>query len=323
MNIRTKEIGGYIEFEYFHGEMLYNNGIRLDCGRSCLGYLIKSKQIKRLAMPSFMCDAVFDLCKDYGVTMDFYEVGYDFLPQNPLVYDEAYLYLCNYYGQLKEDIVNEYRNKFSRVIVDNSQAYFTKPVDDIDTLYTCRKFFGVPDGGILYTKSTLEVELEQSESHMHMGYLMGRFERTASEFYAESADNNDRFEGQSVKRMSKLTENILHGIDYIYIKERREENYNYLHEFFKERNRLNLVSPPGPYAYPLLVSDTNGVRQQLAREGIYIPVLWPNVTKEQDKSTVAYDLAMNILPLPCDQRYGLEEMEYLCKKIEYSLDINK
>ena len=314
-----REIGGYIEFEYFHGNMLHENGIKLDCGRSCLGYLIRARHISRIAMPSFMCDAVLDLCKDQGVQMDLYEVGYDLLPLDPAVHEDGYLYLCNYYGQLSEETVKRYREKYPRIIVDNSQAYFSEPVADTDTLYTCRKFFGVPDGGILYTTAVLNEKIEQSESHIHMGYLMGRLERTASEFYVESADNNDRFEGQPVRRMSKLTENILHGIDYTYIKERREENYNFLHECFGSMNRLNIVTPSGPYAYPLLVKDTDGVRKKLAQEGIYIPVLWPNVTKEQDKNSIGYDLAMNILPLPCDQRYDKEDMKYLCEKIKSSL----
>jgi len=31
----------------------------------------------------------------------------------------------------------------SRLIVDNTQAFYAQPLEDIDTFYTCRKFFGV------------------------------------------------------------------------------------------------------------------------------------------------------------------------------------
>ena len=31
-----KEIGGYMDFETFHGEMLYSDGILLNTGRACL-----------------------------------------------------------------------------------------------------------------------------------------------------------------------------------------------------------------------------------------------------------------------------------------------
>lgn len=41
-----KEIGGYIEFETYHGSMLHSDGILLNCGRNCLAYLICARQIK-------------------------------------------------------------------------------------------------------------------------------------------------------------------------------------------------------------------------------------------------------------------------------------
>ena len=35
-NGSMKEIGGYIEFEKYEGKMLHEDGILLNCGRSCL-----------------------------------------------------------------------------------------------------------------------------------------------------------------------------------------------------------------------------------------------------------------------------------------------
>ena len=309
-----KEIGGYIEFEYYHWKMLHEDGIKLDCGRSCLAYLIEAKRIKKIAMPSFMCDAVFNLCTRYGVEMDFYKVGYDLKPEQVCFDNEEYLYLANYYGQLTNEEIKRYKEMHERIIVDNTQAYFSEPVENVDTLYTCRKYFGVPDGGILYTDKLLSKDLPRSESFNQMEYLMGRFERSASEFYEKSSINNDRFEDQPTLQMSLLTENLLHGINYEFVKKRREENYAYLENRFGMINRLSVKMAEGPFAYPLMISENaSAIRKQLAREKIYIPVLWPNVIKEE--GTVNYDLAMNILPLPCDQRYGLDEMAYMADRI--------
>ena len=311
-----KEIGGYIEFEYFHGNMLHGDGLKLDCGRSCLAYLFETKKISKLALPSFMCDAVFELCDRYEVHMDFYEVGYNLKPKALQIDEDEYLYLVNYYGQLSSKDIRHYREMYPNVIVDNTQAYFAEPVDDVDTLYTCRKYFGVPDGGILFTGAKRESDLPRSESFDKMTYLMGRFERTASEFYSQSALNNDRFIGQPVQRMSKLTENLLRGLDYDRIRRTREKNFGYLDEAFASINRLEITAPAGPFAYPLLIDHNAAeIRKKLASEKIYIPVLWPNVLEDREENSIDHDLALNILPLPCDQRYGLEEMEYLKKKI--------
>lgn len=310
-----KEIGGYFEFEHYHGKMLHDDGIKLDCGRSCLAYLIQARNIKRIAMPSFMCDAVFDLCKQYNVELHFYDVNYDFKPKNLMLAEGEYLYLANYYGQLSTVDIEGYREQFKRVIVDNTQAYFEEPISNIDTLYTCRKFFGVPDGGILYTTCVLNEEIDQSESYSHMNYLLGRFERSASEFYEESARNNNRFEGQPLLRMSKLTENLLRGIDYELVKSRRDENYAYLHSVLAGKNRLQLKQISGPFAYPLLLDEEHNLRKELAKEKIYIPVLWPNVVNDTAPKKTDYDLAMNILPLPCDQRYTIEDMKRMSDTI--------
>ena len=56
---------------------------------------------------------------------------------------DGYLYIVNFYGQLS----NQYIESLGcNIIVDNAQSYFQEPINGIDTLYTCRKFFGVPDG---------------------------------------------------------------------------------------------------------------------------------------------------------------------------------
>ena len=42
-----REIGGYIELDTYTGKMLYDDGIKLNCGRNALQYLIKAKKIKK------------------------------------------------------------------------------------------------------------------------------------------------------------------------------------------------------------------------------------------------------------------------------------
>lgn len=309
------EIGGYIEFEHFHGSMLHGDGIKLDCGRSCLAYLIKAKKIKKIAIPSFLCDSVFYLCERYGVQLHYYQVGLDFLPKEIEIDVDEYLYLVNYYGQLDQTIIEQYRDKYKHVIIDNSQAYFDEPVSGVDTLYTCRKFFGVPDGGILYTDAELDEEPELSESWNHMEHIFGRFERSASEFYSQSAANNKRFMNQPIRTMSKLTENLLHGIDYNFVKNVRTNNFNFLADHLSGMNKLHLKESAGAFAYPLLIENAEVLRKNLIQNKVFVPVLWPNAIGDDAISDMDKYLAKNILPLPCDQRYTAEDMQTICELI--------
>ena len=44
-----KEYGGYIEFENYHGNMLHEGAISLNCGRNALAYLCEAKKIKTVS----------------------------------------------------------------------------------------------------------------------------------------------------------------------------------------------------------------------------------------------------------------------------------
>lgn len=311
-----KEIGGYIEFEHFHGMMLHEDGIKLDSGRSCLAYLIQLKNIQKILLPSFLCDAVFDLCKNYKVQLRFYQVDENFQPTCISPDDNEYLYLVNYYGQLQNEKIINFRDKFKHIIVDNTQAYFNDPIPCVDTIYTCRKFFGVPDGGILYSDRELVMNIEQSVSWNHMEYILGRFECSAADFYSQSVENNNRLTGVPIRRMSKLTENLLHGIDYEFIKSTRNDNYNYLSERLGSKNLLKLNHVIGPFAYPFMVENGKILRKKLIEKKIYVPILWPNVENAKTASEMDRYLAKNILPLPCDQRYAESDMQTICDLIE-------
>lgn len=68
--------------------------------------------------------------------------------------------------------------------------------------------------------------------------------------------------------------------------------------------------------YPLLIADGMKVRKQLQQMKIYVPTLWPNVLDECKHGTFEYKFAADILPIPVDQRYGVEDMEYLVEAIQ-------
>ena len=51
--------------------------------------------------------------------------------------------------------------------------------------------------------------------------------------------------------------------------------------------------------------------KKLQKNKIYIPTLWPNVLEECPKDSMEYYYAEDILPIPVDQRYGIEDMKYL------------
>lgn len=304
-----REIGGYIELNTYTGKMLHDNGIKLNCGRNALAYIIKAKNIKKLWMPKFMCDSCDKVLSDNNVDVQYYSIGLDF--KASIKEWDGWIYVVNFYGQLSNDYLASIGD---RIIVDNAQAYFQDPVPGVDTLYTCRKYFGVADGAILYTDKYIKIDT-QDESFDRMHFLLGRYERSASEFYAEYVENNQLFRKEPVKSMSKLTENLLHGIDYEMVRKSRTRNFTYLHDKLYSMNKLNLLVPDGAFMYPLYIENGEKIRKQLQVKKIFIPTLWPAVFKLCGEKELEYDMAKNILPIPVDQRYGIEDMDYLVEEI--------
>ncbi len=298
------EIGGFLEFERYHGAEYHNDCLKINTARNCLKYLIEKRQIKKLWISRWNCSAVLDTCRESGIQIGFFDLDDEFKPILPAEYRPIdYVYVVNYYGQLPEI-------HYEHMIMDNVQAFFQRPSPRIDTIYTCRKYFGVTDGAYLYTDARLDRELEQDLSYRRIEYLVGRYERSASEFFSAYQDNEKYLDSLPLMKMSAYTENILRSIDYEYVKKRREENFAYLNDRLKKHNLLNISTTVGPFAYPLYVEHGNALRKRLQFEKIYIAKLWPNITEGRER-----ELADNILPIPCDQRYGQKEMDLICKEI--------
>ena len=111
------------------------------------------------------------------------------------------------------------------------------PIAGIDTVYSCRKFFGVPDGGYVYCTTFLKNALSQDASKDRMTHVLGRYEgENASDYYAAFKSNDRSFKDLPLMEMSKLTHNLLKAADYDSICQKREENFEYLHKALGDKN---------------------------------------------------------------------------------------
>lgn len=197
------EIGGYLEFERYQGEEYHTGCLKLNTARNCLKYLIEARNINKLWLSRWNCSAVLDTCENSGIEIGYFDLDSNLKPVMPPDYKSSdYVYVVNYYGQVSEV-------HFEHMILDNVQAFFQKPIDGVDTIYTCRKYFGVTDGAYLYTDARIERELKQDLSWRRVEYLVGRFEKSGSECYTSYQSNEELLDFLPLERMSALTENIL------------------------------------------------------------------------------------------------------------------
>ncbi|MBR3768526.1 MAG: hypothetical protein IKL10_09865 [Clostridia bacterium] len=315
----AKEIGGYLEFEHYNTSEYYSDLIALNTARNALLYLLIAKKIKKLYLPYFLCDSVYTLCEQNGFEYEFYSINPDFTPvfSEELGKDE-YLYVVNFYGQLTDEGILNLKKKHENIILDNVQAFFRKPIENIDAIYCCRKFFGVPDGAYLSTDAVLSEPLETDKSKDRLVHLFGRFEESASEYYKKFQENEHTFENLPLRYMSELTHNLLRAVDYEFVASARSSNFRTLDNLLKDVNTIQPRFNDGAYCYPLYLKNGLSIKRELAKNNIFIPTLWPNAAEL--KGTLECDYAENILPLPVDQRYNAEDMEYLAKEVLKCID---
>lgn len=310
-------IGGYFSLELPLHEEYHKDAIRLNTGRNCLEYILRARGYKKVYIPYYTCDVVLEPFKKLGIPYEYYHVNIhlEIRDRFTLKEGEALLY-TNYYG-LKQRYVEQLAAKVGdRLIVDNTQAFYAKVVEGIDTFYTCRKFFGVSDGAYLYTDNLLDVELEQDQSYERMLSLTKRIDLSPEAGYQDFRDTSKALVGQPIKRMSKLTQRMMQGIDYETVAKQRRANYQTLHEALGKEN--NLVLPleddAVPMVYPYLV-PVKGLREKLIENKIFVARYWPSVLECTMPDDIDYLLAYQMQPLPIDQRYGIEEISRIFKII--------
>lgn len=305
-----KEIGGYFAFGDLVDKEYYNNCLRFNSARNSLRYLIEKRGIKKIYLPYYLCDSMDDVCKKTEVIVKHYHISKEFLPIiEDEILDDEYVCIVNYYGILGDDIILSLKEKYHRIVVDNTHAFFSKPIDGIDTIYSCRKFFGVPDGSYLSTDLKMDDHIVKGKSFFRAKHLFGRLEYSASDFFNEYRKAEMSFD-DDIAEMSDMTRCIMGALDYGRIEKKRRENISFMHSCLGERNELDFKIENMCFMYPFLCNNSESLREELIKNRVYVPVLWPNVL-ESKENIFEYRLAKDIIPIPIDQRYDLHDMKYI------------
>ena len=317
-------IGGYFSLELPKYEEYHTNAIKLNTGRNCLEYILRSKKYSRVYIPYYSCIVMLEPFQKLGVNYSFYHINHnlEIAEEITLHRNEAILYI-NYFG-LKERYIRKLSEDYgNRLIVDNTQAFYSPPISGIDTFYTCRKFFGVPDGAYLYTDASSDFELEQDVSYDRVESLVKRIDLSPEAGYKDFRKVSDGFIGQSIKKMSALTERLMQSIDYTSVAQSRRNNFIRLHKALSSTNLLNinLDASTVPMTYPYL-TKASLLRENLISKKIFIPKFWPCVLEWCTSYDIEHILARDLCPLPIDQRYNIEDMDIIIKNIELTNPID-
>ena len=123
--------------------------------------------------------------------------------------------------------------------------------------------------------------------------------------------------------MSPLTKRILSGIDYDLAREKRRDNFEYLHKHLREKNGMSQLLDGStasgsfiPFCYPYLIDDGASLRDTLIKNRIYSPVYWPELKNSKVLNSSEITFVNNIVCMPIDQRYTTADMNRIIECVD-------
>ena len=316
-------IGGYFEWEFppAKRQQLHENAVYLNSGRHALEYILKGLgKVNCLWIPYFTCDVVLQPLIKLNIPHKFYKINKELeIAEEIALGNDEYLLYTNYYGMKDAYIQKTVATYGDRLIVDNAQALYC---DAIAThqFYSPRKFMGMPDGGLAVTGVTNIVDsLPIDNSNNRCSHLLKRHELVPFDGYNDFRQNSKKIAEAPLSQMSPISRQIFGTVDLEFIKQRRRENFKFLHMVLKVINRMQI--PPMdtfacPLVYPYSTNNGNSLKKKLIEKNIFVASYWPNVFEWCKPTDLEYELADHVVCIPIDQRYGKEEMEIIIKEIE-------
>lgn len=308
-----KAIGGYFELALPpERQPAYPSALMYQSARAAFHALLTAERPKRVWMPSYICDSMLAPLIATNTEIIHYHIDSSFdVPSEVQLAADDWLLYVNYFGicdAQEKSILKRFNPE--QIILDHSQGFYSPPADCLATIYSPRKFFGVPDGGLLITKRPLQPPCNRDDSSVaRYKHLLMRIDQSPEAGYQDFKNSEDTFAALEPRRISKVTERVLNSIDMQTCRTRRNENFRYLHENLGKLNQLQLDDQTisGALCYPLLL-QTGSARTHLIGKRIFIPTYWPEVANRSAPASFNMQLLNNCLPLPCDHRYSIEDM---------------
>lgn len=318
-----KPIGGYFELEKTGcgGNFPQIGGVLLNTGRNAFEFILASIKgiIKKVYIPYYTCEVVLEPLEKLEIDIAYYHLNTSLeIAEDISLADGEYLLYTNYFGVMDEYIEYLASNYCDKLIVDCAQALYAKRIPGVKMFYSPRKYVGIPDGAVAFIDEAIDpssYSIDESDDRMSHLYL--RLNQGPQAGYVEFRKNAAKLKNQPILNMSFKTRDMIENIDFESIKIERRNNFQTLHEALKYTNRFVVPEVDTfecPMVYPYW-TDNEELKSRLIKEQVFVATYWPNVLDWTSPDMIEYEFAKKLLAIPCDQRYGAEDMNVIIQLI--------
>lgn len=311
-----------------------------------LSHITKKKRINKCWLPSYLCETIVQPFKELNIDYEFYnlkenlQLDIDYLSRR--IEKDDLVFTINYFNLLHNNKVIEFLRKLKNnnviIIEDLTHSFlnnnvFSYKISDY-SIISLRKWLGIPDGGIAISNNILfDKNLIVKRSFYDFVHLRLKYAILKNFYLNKIINKKDSFRKMHDKAeelaneiirlntMSNISNTILNFVDFNNIIYKRRMNFEYLLSSFEDLDKIKILSnnlEEGicPIGFPIIATKRDILRDYLASNNIYCPIHWLLPKEIPKKFDYSYFLSQNIITIPCDQRYSIEDMEIIIRSVK-------
>lgn len=313
-----------------------------------LNLINKNDGKNEFLLPAYLCPSIAQPFKELNLKIVYYNI----LPNLTIDLEDLKsklhkktkcVYFLHYFGVLQPQHVISYLSEIKQrnicLIEDITHNFFSKRADIGDYLVgSLRKWAPLPHGGLVivnkkqeeyktwYENPKLALKIGQQRSfgqQLKFLYLNSLNNQNLKKEYLNILRNMEQalYSHIEIAPMDQLSANMLIRMDFGVLSKKRRDNYKFLYHHLKTYKEFDLVigdigNDVTPLGFQIVLENRNDLRDYLVKNGVYASVHWNLPQEVQSSFGNLTDLSKKILTIPCDQRYGESEMEYIVKLIQ-------
>lgn len=323
----------------------FGNIVLTTSGRGALSLLLDhvKPRIKRVLLPSYVCESVILPFEIAGYEISYYDVDKYLKPIDieSIKNSNVGIFLhMGYFGfltnEILSDLISSLKSESIITIEDVTHTLFSqqnKPIESDFIIGSIRKWFGIPSGGFLASDNIMNFELidanvdfiniRRLSLHQKFEYMNSGNESIKSTYL--SGFNRAEYILDGDIRPYKIdhdSEVIINNLDNKELQSARQRNYDFLLKHLRDVDGIEVIfddveNDVTPMFFPIYVKNNRDeLRRKLIENEIYCPVHWP-IPKQVNGhlNITTKNIYDSILSIPCDQRYQIEDMRRIINEI--------
>lgn len=306
----------------------------LRSGRDALKAIAREYEPCVVYLPALSCASMIHPFEIYGHKIRFYSLNIDYsVDLNSVVFDAnhfIFVYM-DYFGNesLSDKQLVELQSKYNITFVeDRTHSIFLERTREFQPDYlvaSLRKWLPLPDGGLLWGQVDRDFSSDyhffnkrlEAQAIRH-DYLMSGNEELKIQFRKIFSNVSEIIDNDEPALMSLYSYNIAKNTDVSSIVKKRANNAQALIGALSDSPLITFIQK-NAYVSDLyvafLVDNRDFVQNALSEMGIFNTVIWPLSEEQRNACIVSRYVESHMLAAPCDQRYTLDDMQYIGRTI--------